>query len=45
MLYSRDGKLKVDRGPIFKKLKSSRSEHGEQKKKKRHGIYFVYNVN
>jgi len=32
IIYSRDGQLKVTRGPIFRKLKSSGPEQGKQKK-------------
>jgi hypothetical protein len=32
--YTRDGKLEVTRGPIFRKFKSSGPEHRKKKKKK-----------
>ena len=49
LIYGRDGQLKVTRGPIFRKLKSSGPEHGKQKKRSfkiyiLNSIYFVYTV-
>jgi hypothetical protein len=39
-LYTRDGQLKVTRGPVFRKLKSSGTEHIKIKiKKKGHSKY------
>jgi len=39
-MYVRDGQLKVTRGPIFGKLKSSGPEHGKHKKKANQNTHF-----